>query len=214
MIPPVAVRLRRDFGAVLNLIRAHAVLHQETRQRDGHGQIVATLDDYAVVRELVGDLVAEGVKVKVPDTVRETVEAVRCAIGGSVGEVSLAALVKALKLDDSTISRRVKDALRRGFLKNLETRRGKPPKLVLGDEWLDDICVLPSVLRLAECCSVASETEGNHPPPPCQRTHRYGRGGPMNTVSELLTAFEGLGVQLGSKANRSECVIRPVFAIR
>jgi hypothetical protein len=60
-IPPVAVRLRRDFGAVLNLIRAHAVLHQATRQRDAEGRVIATVDDYAAVRALVADLVAEGV---------------------------------------------------------------------------------------------------------------------------------------------------------
>jgi hypothetical protein len=38
-----AVRLRRDFGAVLNLIRAHAILQQATRQRDTRGRILATL---------------------------------------------------------------------------------------------------------------------------------------------------------------------------
>jgi hypothetical protein len=37
MVPPVAVRLRRDFGAVLNLIRAHAVLHQASREKDDRG---------------------------------------------------------------------------------------------------------------------------------------------------------------------------------
>lgn len=39
MVPPVAVRMRRDFGAVLALIRAHAILHQLNRPRgaEGHG---------------------------------------------------------------------------------------------------------------------------------------------------------------------------------
>jgi hypothetical protein len=32
LIPPVAVRLRRDFGALLNLIRANALLHQPSRE--------------------------------------------------------------------------------------------------------------------------------------------------------------------------------------
>ena len=58
LIPPVAVRLRRDFGALLNLIRAHALLHQATRERDAEGRIVATIEDYAAVRELVVDLVS------------------------------------------------------------------------------------------------------------------------------------------------------------
>ena len=61
LVPPVAVRLRRDFGSVLALIRAHAVLHQASRDRDDAGRIIATLDDYAVVRDLVADTIAEGV---------------------------------------------------------------------------------------------------------------------------------------------------------
>src|SRR3712207_9265111 len=66
-----SVRLRRDFGALLNLIRAHAILHQATRERDENGQIIATLEDYARVRELVADLVSEGIDATVPGTVRE-----------------------------------------------------------------------------------------------------------------------------------------------
>ena len=75
-VPPVAVRLRRDFGSLLALIRAHAVLHQASRARDDDGRIIATLDDYAVVRDLVADTIAEGVGTTVSDTVRETVAAV------------------------------------------------------------------------------------------------------------------------------------------
>lgn len=59
-IPLAAMRLRRDFGQLLALIRARAILHQATRERDGEGQILATLEDYAVVRTLVVDLIAEG----------------------------------------------------------------------------------------------------------------------------------------------------------
>src|SRR5215216_2730397 len=87
LVPPVAVRLRRDFGAVLNLIRAHAVLHQASRERDGQGRIIATIEeDYAAVRELVADLVSEGIEVTVPKTVRETVEAVKRLREDSNGE--------------------------------------------------------------------------------------------------------------------------------
>jgi hypothetical protein len=54
----VAVRLRRDFSVILSLIRAHALLHQATRERDGEGGVIASIEDYARVRELVADLVA------------------------------------------------------------------------------------------------------------------------------------------------------------
>lgn len=89
-IPPVAVRLRRDFGAVLSLIRSHAVLHQATRDRDEQGRIVATEDDYAAVRDLVIDVVSQGVGATVPASVRETVEAVGLLVEATKAGVSSA----------------------------------------------------------------------------------------------------------------------------
>src|SRR5262249_32546319 len=77
MIPPVAVRMRRDFGLLLVLIRAHALLHRELRQRDHQGCIFATIDDYAAVHALVADLFAEGVDATVKRETREVVAAVR-----------------------------------------------------------------------------------------------------------------------------------------
>jgi hypothetical protein len=61
IIPPIAVRQRRDFGSLLTLIRSHAILHQLNRDRDRQGRIVATLEDYGVVRKLVAGLMAENV---------------------------------------------------------------------------------------------------------------------------------------------------------
>ena len=58
------------------LICAHALLHQAMRQKDEVGRIIATTEDYAAVRELVGDLVAAGVDATVRPEVRETVAAV------------------------------------------------------------------------------------------------------------------------------------------
>lgn len=55
------MRLRRDFGALLNLVRAHALLHRASRGRDREGRIAAAVEDYARVRGLVADLVSEGV---------------------------------------------------------------------------------------------------------------------------------------------------------
>ena len=37
LIPPVAVRLRRDYPTLLSLIEAHALLHQATRKRSAEG---------------------------------------------------------------------------------------------------------------------------------------------------------------------------------
>jgi hypothetical protein len=145
LIPPVAVRLRRDFGAVLNLIRAHALLHRATRERDAEGRILATIEeDYTAVRELVADLVSEGIEATVPETVRETVEAVKRLREDSKGEpVTVAELARELKLDRSAASRRVRNAKDRGCLRDLEENQRKPSRLVLGDDLPDDLQILP-----------------------------------------------------------------------
>jgi hypothetical protein len=159
LIPPVAVRLRRDFGAVLNLICAHAILHQASRKRDAEGRIIATLEDYAVVRDLVADLVSEGVETTVPATVRETVEKLGLLYSDESKPVTIVKLAEELELDKSTAWRRVRTAIDRGYVKNLEERKGRPAQLVPGEALPDDVEILPTVERL-HGCTVAGESEG------------------------------------------------------
>jgi hypothetical protein len=123
-IPPVAVRLRRDFGGVLGLIRAHALLHQETRERDERRRIVATIEDYIVIRELIGDLVSEGVEALVKPEIREAVGAVE--VLHRDGGVPRKQVAEFLHLDPSAAGRRLKKAEAGGFVRNLESTRGKP----------------------------------------------------------------------------------------
>jgi len=148
LVPPVAVRLRRDFKMVLMLIRAHALLHQASRRKDELGNVIATLEDYAAVRELIADLVAEGVEVTVKPEVREVVEATVRLLAEGRAEVRQADLKAILNLDKSVISRRVAGALDGGFLKNLEDRKGRPARLVLGDPLPANRDVLPAPDRL------------------------------------------------------------------
>jgi hypothetical protein len=143
LVPPVAVRLRRDFKTLLLLIHAHALLHQATRLKDVTGRVIATVDDYAAVRGLVADLVAEGVDATVKPEIREVVETTARLLAGGLGEVRQTDLTKALKLDKSAISRRVAGALDGGFLKNLEDRKHRPARLVLGDPLPANRQVLP-----------------------------------------------------------------------
>ena len=158
LVPPVAVRLRRDFKAVLNLIKAHAILNQVNRERDDNGRVVAVMDDYVVVRALVADLVSEGVEATVPATVRETVQTVGRLVDGGASEVSQAELAKALNLDRGATSRRVAAAINHGYVKNFEERKGRPARLVLGDPMPDEIDVFPAPEALSDAllhrCSV------------------------------------------------------------
>jgi hypothetical protein len=148
--------LRRDFRAVLSLIRSHALLHQACRERDPAGRVIATTEDYATVRELVVDIVSEAVEATVPQTVRELVE----AVAASEEPLSVGQLAHLLNLDKSATSRRWQNARARGYLRNLEDRRGKPAQIVLGDPLPNEVDILPSLERLSEHWSIASESVG------------------------------------------------------
>ena len=73
----------------------------------------------------------------------------------------MTALGKRLDLDKSSISRRAKEAISKGYLKNLEDKRGRPARLVLADPLPDDVVVLPTLDTLSErCCTVAPLQHG------------------------------------------------------
>jgi MarR family len=165
-IPPLAVRLRRDVGTLLTLIRTHAVLHQATRRRDPEGPVIAEMTDYTAVRALIADLIADGVGATVTREIRETVAAVQ-ELGAGDRPVSLVELARRLKLDKSAVSRRVAKAIEHGYLCNQEKTKGKPAKLVIGDSLPDEAPVLPDPAVLGRC-TVASVDQATviHPPSP------------------------------------------------
>ena len=166
LIPPLAVRLRRDYPTVLALIEAHALLHQASRKRSANGVIIATLEDYSAVREIVADIVSRGIGATVSAPIRETVDAIiELASEAGGNGVTVTKLGQKLKLDKSAASRRARGAIAAGYLKNLEDKRGRPARLVLGDPMPDDIEVLPTTKRLAECCTVAVLEAGHNTAP-------------------------------------------------
>ena len=180
----VAVRLRRDFSVILSLIKTHAILHQATRERDSEGRIVASLQDYSHIREVVSGLIAEGVEATVPKIIRETVEVVLKLIQeGDEDWVTNRVVAAELDIDKAAASRRVRAAIDRGYITNLEDRRGHPARLVVGDPMPEDEEILPSAEQLAgerDRCTVDLISQGiQHPPPPSegQREAQAGGGG-------------------------------------
>jgi len=142
-IPRVAIRLRRDFAQLLSLIRTHAILHQSSRDRDTRGRIVASPEDYEIVRELVADLVAQGVESSVSPVMRQTVQAV-AELADPPAAATVARLAPRLKLDRSVVQRRLQAARERGYIKNLEDRRGHPARYVLDEPLPEDVDLLPA----------------------------------------------------------------------
>lgn len=168
LVPPLAVRLRRDFKTVLMLVRAHALLHQASRRKDEQGRVIAEIEDYQVVRELVADLVAVGVEATVKPEVREVVTTVGALLKKGQEEVRQAELKSVLQLDKSSVSRRVAEAVDAGFLKNLEDRKGRPARLVIGEPLPDNCEVLPTPEQLIgnDALRGCTVDPGDKPSPP------------------------------------------------
>jgi hypothetical protein len=172
-IPPVAVRLRRDFTQMLNLIKSHAILHQATREKDSKGRLISTIEDYAVVRELVCDVISDGVEATVSPTTRDTVNAVAKIIENGESSATVQRLAMALKIDKSAASRRYAVAKNKGYVVNNEKQKGKPAQIVIGDPLPEDVQILPHPSELG-CCSVDRESGGVNTPPPLPRINEHG----------------------------------------
>ena len=165
LIPPKAVRLRRDVGQLLRAIKTHALLHrQHRRKRDEDGAILATIDeDYTAVRALMSDLLATTAEVKLRAAVAETVAAVKAKQpphgqpGASVREVA-----KELKLDRSAAYRRLRQAEDAGLVVNVEERRGHPGQYRTTDEHVPEgIEMLPTVEQLRAALRSSRRTPWN-----------------------------------------------------
>jgi hypothetical protein len=122
-----SVRQRRDFRQLLTAIKSHALLHHELRYKDGRGRIDADILDYAIVRDLMADLLAESAGVKVSAAMRETVDAVKQLqpLGSNRG-VTAQDVAGFLGLDKSSAHRRLQSAIHAGLVVNLETRPSYP----------------------------------------------------------------------------------------
>jgi hypothetical protein len=145
LIPANATRLRRDFGSLLNLVRAHAILHRANRQQDEDGYLLATVQsDYAPVRLLVGDVISESVEASVTPAMRETVEAVQELLDAGREHVSAKALVDHLGVGRSAAYDRIRRALFAGYLANEAGKNERGYKLTIGSPLPGDEAFLPS----------------------------------------------------------------------
>jgi hypothetical protein len=130
LMPAGSTRLRRDFVSMLCLIRANALLHQATRERDAAGRILATAEqDDAIVRALIGEIVAEGVAAGVSDAVRETVEAVQTLLDDA-DHVTPSEVQAVLQVGRSATYNRIKHALNGGLLTNDSPRNERGMRLM------------------------------------------------------------------------------------
>jgi hypothetical protein len=165
LVSNATTRMRRDFKQLLMFIKAVAIIYQFQRGRTSDERIVATLEDYALVRWLLGPMFEVAVTDGLTSVIRETVEAILVDETG----VSQADLGKRLQqlhgepLARSTINARVDTAIQRGFLINDEWRAGKPSRLRRGESLPHADTSLPSVEAVQEVCGILESTRAEGP---------------------------------------------------
>lgn len=156
LMPATPLRVRRDFSTLLTLIKAHALLHRESRATDEQTRIVATLEDYEVVYSLVADLLCPATPRNPAATVTETVAAVRSLQARGVPEPTVTQLGNALGIDKSTALRRTTAAIAAGLLANLTTQRGAQARLAIPAALPATTGSLPTPERLRGCIGCAT----------------------------------------------------------
>lgn len=135
---PLASRITRDFARLISLIKVVALIRHPLRSRDEKGRIVATLEDYRVIYDLVWEVYRTSSS-GASEGVREAVRAVSELMEEGVKPISVTAVGNRLKGGyKMKASRHVNAALKGDWLINEEARKGYAYDLRVGEPLPED----------------------------------------------------------------------------
>jgi hypothetical protein len=189
-LPAKRLRLRRDFPRLLQLIKVCALLHQQQRQRDDQGRVVAELSDYAMIRALVAPIFMRTIA-GVTEKTMDLVEALERVLDKKrekrlAGTADYADLVAATGYPKDYISRWLRPALNIGLVDNdTAGERGRAASLTMGKFQVGEDGVLPSASALAEAAGVSVQWV-------CPVTGREKCGSVANGIATVETSRKSL----------------------
>ena len=130
---PAAPRITRDYARLLSLTKSVTVLRHRHRKRDDKGRLVAYIDDYRKVYELVGDMYAGSVT-GASRKVRDVVEAVKKLRNSGQDKITVTMIGQHVGINKMAASRRVNSALKGGWLvDNLADKKQQVKNLDVGE---------------------------------------------------------------------------------
>ncbi len=142
----------RDFGKVLTLIKASALLHQFQRNKDNAGQIIATLKDYEIVfnlRRLIFQSMSD-----------EKLKTAYEAIKENGGEITAKELIEKLNVSKPTLDRRIRELLEKEMIE--VEGRGKTKKIKLIGSIESTFSFLPEKAHLIPYGLIDSNDKNQH----------------------------------------------------
>jgi hypothetical protein len=129
-----APRILRDYARLMSLIKTVAILRHHNRRTDDSGRTVAQLEDYEIIRSLIGEMYVESTTGAAAN-IRQLVEAVEQleATRSDSEIITNTILSKHLGIGIKQVTRRAKKAMRQGWLANKEQRKSYPANYAIGE---------------------------------------------------------------------------------
>ncbi|MGH8612632.1 MAG: hypothetical protein ACREYF_11525 [Gammaproteobacteria bacterium] len=127
-------RVLRDFQRLLALVKSVAILRHQARETDCEGRLIATLDDYSAVRQVLNESYSATVDQGLTDDVRAVVRAVGKLRDSFPLFVTYTAIAAELGWNDMRVRRKAAIAMRHGWLANRQEKRRQPANLDVGEE--------------------------------------------------------------------------------
>jgi hypothetical protein len=127
-------RILRDFQRLLALIKAAIILRYQRRKQDENSRWIATIEDYAAVREVLNESYSTTVNGGITEDVRAVVNTVAGLRSSGNLSVTYDMVAKKLEWLRYKVHRKAAVALKHGWLINTQEKRGHPANLDLGDE--------------------------------------------------------------------------------
>lgn len=157
VLPTNNYRISRDFPKILALIKSCALLHQFHRDRSVDGSVVANKFDYESIYSLLNYPLSQSIESDTSRPIRDIVDGVRDIMQNKSEErkhtdgffpggdqsVGYSDLMELLGRDRATISRNTTEAIRLGYLIDLNPGQGRQAKIVLGDRELSSKLIMP-----------------------------------------------------------------------
>jgi hypothetical protein len=130
-----APRVLRDFARLMSLIKSVTLLRYRGRVVNNNGQIVATIDDYRYVRDLVNDIYIDsssGITQEVKEIVNKVNELNKSSkkVSRKINNMTLA---KALQMTDKRVKRWAMKAEEGGWIINREKKDKLPADYIPGE---------------------------------------------------------------------------------
>lgn len=147
MMPIENIKVQRDFPKILSMIQACALVHQESRDRNELGEVIADREDYVIIYDLLNVPLSQGLESDVTPGVRLVIEGLENIINNNMKEgyegISQSKLAEVLKTDRSSVLRNTHSAIDLGYIYNLNPGKGKEARLILGERKLSSKEALP-----------------------------------------------------------------------